>query len=447
MATSGGQSSDSEWFDVSDSPDTAVEDPAFQSMNVCRVSALSLMLGNDGDGVRELASELEALGFSERLREGLWNQDDADPIRSFSGVPDRRLGDRILRWQMVGETAHPKEMVTFLVEVLGSRLERESVAAAAALWRHTSAIDSPPLWWLARRSFPPGFPESIGERWWREAMWRLPDPLDFADSVGDQDVLAWDGDEWKSIYQAVLRPVYDAVDASVAVRGLAAVNVARALRSPDPVARSLALSVFSATEYPSDAVPTVASAPVLGGAHVSAMIHGTWGWKGDWWRPQGAFHSFVLNSMRSNLFDRLGTKFSWSGAYRESHRAQAATDFCDWSREVAPAGLETVFAHSYGGDVASRAALEGASIGELVLLSTPVTDSVDRATNAGIRVIDVRLRFDSVLALARRGQRLRPGPNVTEVLLERWRLDHAATHNPSVWLEEGVAQRAGIVPT
>lgn len=95
MATSGGQSGDSEWVEVSDSPDTAAEDPAFQSMNVCRVSALSLMLGNDGDGVRELASELEALGFTERLREGLWNRDDADLVRSFSGVPARdALGRR-----------------------------------------------------------------------------------------------------------------------------------------------------------------------------------------------------------------------------------------------------------------------------------------------------------------------------------------------------------------
>ncbi len=446
MATSGGLSSDTEWFDVSDSPDTATELPEFQSMNVCRVAALSLMLGNDRSGARELASELEALGFTQDLREGRWSQGDVDVRRSFEGLSDRRPGDRIHHWKMVGETAHPREMVTFLVEVLGSRLERESVAAAAALWRHTSTIN----WsaqWMRRQGVRPFWERlgpDFGDLWWIDTPWILADPLDLPEDFDDQNSVAWNADEWVEVYQRAMLPTVDAYEASWVVRMLAVWNLHRALRSPDPVARSLAGSVFALAESPSDAAPTAAPACVTGVLPVSAMIHGTWGWNGDWWRPQSEFHTFVLETLRSNLYNRLGTKFSWSGAYREDHRERAATDFHDWAQEVAPDGLQTVFAHSYGGDVASRAALKGTSMSELVLLSVPVTSSVEHATDAIPCVIDIRLPFDPVLALAWKGQRITSHPNVIEVVLERWTLDHGATHRASVWREQRVAQRAGI---
>ncbi len=449
MATSGGQSSDSEWFEVSELPDTAKESPAFQSMNVCRVAALSLMLGNDRSGAGELASELEALGFTERLREGRWSQDDVGVRRSFEGLSDRRRDDRVYHWQMVGEMARPREMVTFLVEVLGSRLERESVAAAAALWRHTSTIN----WsaeWMRRSGFRPFWERpgpDFGDLWWIDTPWILADPLDLPEDFDDQNSVAWNADEWVEVYQRAMPRAVDAYEASWVVRMLAAWNLHRALRSPDPVARSLAMSVFALAESPSDAAPTAAPARVTGVLPVlpvSAMIHGTWGWKGDWWRPQSEFHTFVLKTLRSKLYNKRGTKFSWSGAYREDHRERAATDFHDWAQEVAPDGLQTVFAHSYGGDVASRAALKGTSMSELVLLSVPVTSSVEHATEVAPCVIDIRLRFDPVLALARTRQRITPRPNVIVVLLKRWRLDHGATHRASVWREEQVVQRAGI---
>jgi pimeloyl-ACP methyl ester carboxylesterase len=174
------------------------------------------------------------------------------------------------------------------------------------------------------------------------------------------------------------------------------------------------------------------------------MIHGTWGWKGKWWRPGDDFHSFIRGSHRSNLYSR-GAKFSWSGAYSDSQRQLAAADFCEWAYEVPPNGLQSVFAHSYGGEVAARARLTGARAAELILLSSPVTKYVEAAAaSPDLRIVDVRLRFDPVLGLARTRQRLTPRPNVTPVVLDRWRLDHAATHEEAVWRSEDIARRGQI---
>ena len=80
----------------------------------------------------------------------------------------------------------------------------------------------------------------------------------------------------------------------------------------------------------------------------------------------------------------------------------------------------------------------------MVLLSAPVTDHVLAAVETGVTVIDARLRFDPVLALARTGQSLPARPNVTTVRLKRWTLNHSATHDERVWMKERIAQRAGM---
>ncbi|MGW1617170.1 hypothetical protein ACWCQZ_49140 [Streptomyces sp. NPDC002285] len=173
------------------------------------------------------------------------------------------------------------------------------------------------------------------------------------------------------------------------------------------------------------------------------MIHGTWGWKGDWWRPEADFHQFILSQHRRNLYNR-GARFSWSGMYRASHRDRAAVDFCEWANDLASAGLQTVFAHSYGGEVAARAILKGARLSELVLLSVPATRYVKEAVGrSNLRVVDVRLRFDPVLALARTRQKIQHS-NVTPVVLRDWRLGHGATHKRQVWLAEDVAGQGGL---
>jgi hypothetical protein len=222
-------------------------------------------------------------------------------------------------------------------------------------------------------------------------------------------------------------------------------RLAQALRSPDPITRALATAGF--LPLTEDAVePPRSTGSGSRGQSVSTMIHGTFGWKGDWWRPRpGSFHDFILNSHRSNLYSG-GARFSWSGAYSAPQRRLAASDFCDWTNEIARSGLESVFSHSYGGEVAARSRINGAAMDQLVLLSSPVTSYVDAAANdPNLSVVDVRLNFDPVLALARAPQRISPLPsNVTEVIFAAWRLDHGATHSEAVWNAEKVAARGGI---
>jgi hypothetical protein len=218
-----------------------------------------------------------------------------------------------------------------------------------------------------------------------------------------------------------------------------------ALRSRDRVTRTLAAATFPPPDEPDGVAPTISEPTSRHGSVVSTMIHGTWAWKGDWWRPRpGSFHEFIHNNHRRNLYAG-GARFSWSGAYRRGDREQAAIDFCEWSTsEVAPGGVQTVFAHSYGGEVAARAVTRGAPVDELVLLSVPVTGPVDTVARSGLRVIDVRLAFDPVLALARKRQRLEGATNATEVILRRWRLDHGASHQTDIWHTERVAERGQL---
>jgi len=255
----------------------------------------------------------------------------------------------------------------------------------------------------------------------------------------------WQPDQWEALYRLGMSRWEDAASGAAVLSLLVRWRLARGLRSPDPITRSLSAAPFLPIAEEEDESP-VSTTTRSHGEPISTMIHGTFGWKGNWWRPRlGSFHDFILNNHRHNLY-RGGARFSWSGAYRASQRRLAASDFCDWANEMARAGLETVLAHSYGGEVAARAKIAGAQIDQIVLLSSPVNSYVYTiATDPALTVVDVRLNFDPVLGLARTRQRIRPLPaNVTEVILSAWRLDHGATHKESVWNAENVAVRGGI---
>lgn len=167
-----------EMFAVSAEPGSANESPEFEGTNVCRVAELSTMLGNDQGAIRALASELEQLGFSPAFAQGEWNWADSDPLQltgDLGGQDEPREQRRELRWQMIGETRRPQAAVAFLADVLGSRLERESAAAAAALWRVVQPLDHPrfrrgPHWWhLWDRLF-----DLWGPEWPEVGWWELP---------------------------------------------------------------------------------------------------------------------------------------------------------------------------------------------------------------------------------------------------------------------------------
>lgn len=441
-----------ETFEVSASPDTVGESGQFQGANVCRVAMLSTRFADDRDAIEPLRAEFRDLGFSDRVISTELRWGDRDQREMFSNLPTSPDDDtyRLRSWAALNESGARQDAARFLVAVLGSSLERESAAAAAALWhqldgtRRGQIPSGPRLWRLWDRLFDldldPWFPLPDGR-------WLWPD-LDGSQIVEeDRPSLEWDPGQWGEIFRRVSARFGDPYADPLLVLVLVGWRLRRAMRSADPVTVSLAMAAFQpsgAGDVPGAGPPPPGRQTAPGPLVVSTMIHGTWGWKGDWWRPRSAFHDFILRNHRPNLYSR-GAKYSWSGALSETQRIQAASDFNDWSYDVAPHGLQSVFAHSYGGEVAARAVLCGARVSELVLLSTPVTAWVELAIPWTPRVVDVRLRFDPVLGLAQTRQRLlNPGPNTTVVVLGKWRYGHGATHDESVWHDEDIARRGRL---
>ena len=391
------------------------------------------------------------LGFSDRLISGDVGWGDSDPAQMFSNLSEQNWREdenasRVSHWETMGETSDPKWAIAFLVDVLGSQLERESAAAAAALWRQTGGLLGPrsrrwPIFYrLWDRFRGPWKAEPLIPAWWD---YPLTDLLIDADEL---DAIPWDPEEWTRIYRQWAIGADDPDRTILTLSFLSGLRISRALRSPDAVTRSLAAAALLPEISPNSADgPSSSTAPLdaPGPASVSTMIHGTWAWKGDWWRPGRDFHRFILQKHRKNLYSG-GARFSWSGALSDGQRRLAAQDLCEWADDLAPGGLQTVFAHSYGGEVAARAVLQGARVDELVLLSVPVTSHVAAAVRCRVRVVDIRLRFDPVLALARRRQRIPAAPNVTPVLLKEWQYGHGASHDEDVWRQEEVARRGGI---
>lgn len=172
--------------------------------------------------------------------------------------------------------------------------------------------------------------------------------------------MLWRPARWSRLYKRGMVRFGDRSGKAAVLSLLVRWRLAQALRSTDPTTRSLATSAFlPLAEVAME--PPQAIRPQSRGVAMSTMIHGTFGWKGDWWRPTADFHNFIVNNHRPNLYSG-GARFSWSGAYSAPQRSLAASDFCDWTNDMACAGLQTVFGHSYGGEVAARARVSGAAI-------------------------------------------------------------------------------------
>lgn len=400
-------------FEPSAAVDSVRSSEASEGANVCRAGALSSLLQEATAAMSELVAEQRSLGFSNSIIEQggrAWREvDPFDGQADFSISPDEDLDEsRVRRWLALNETPDPGRAVSFLFAMLGSSLERESTAAAAALWRGLGLENrrwpppGPPRWRIFDRlAF--DLDDVLPDTPWGPWFWWRDQGPPLIDAESPAETIPWDSSSWRDTYTRLVFRLrgdryLDPFIVSVLVRS----RLDAAIRSPDPITRSLAFAAvepFDAGEplYPPPPEPP-ATPP--GGLVVSTMIHGTWGWKGDWWRPGGTFHQFILGSHRPNLYAR-GAKFSWSGAYSVKQRSLAARDFRDWARDVAPHGLQTVFGHSYGGEVAARAACAGTPIHELILLSTPVTNHVASTVKPGTRIVDIRLRFDPVLAALR----------------------------------------------
>jgi hypothetical protein len=167
-----------------------------------------------------------------------------------------------------------------------------------------------------------------------------------------------------------------------------------------------------------------------GRAHTAMLIHGTFALGAAWWQPGGDFHSYMLEELRTDLYNR-NDRFAWSGAYSDDARELGAKDLLTWVNSHKEQGLD-LFTHSHGGSLAMLASNKGLQIGELVLLSCPVhipkyQPDFKRVT----KVVSIRVHLDLVILADRGGQRFRHA-KIEENVLPIW-FDHGATHKPSVW--------------
>lgn len=209
-----------------------------------------------------------------------------------------------------------------------------------------------------------------------------------------------------------LRQRADGVEGAAAAAALVGLSQARLRQSvdllqsfadsPDELQRGIALAALGASiggqpqSAPQDALPTP------GPTSVSTTIHGTWGLIADnesWYVPDSPMHDFLRDRVTDDLYDSKPDYFMWNGGYSHGDRAQGAADLPIWTRRVSPQNdrLDTVYAHSHGGNVALSAAAAGQRIRLLVLLHTPAIERSDdewaaiRANVGGVVVMRTRL--------------------------------------------------------
>ncbi|MGH1523152.1 hypothetical protein ACRAWC_03325 [Leifsonia sp. L25] len=351
-------------------------------------------------------------------------------------------------WQRLNDGSASYRL-TLLAAGLCSALERESVAAAVAV---LNALPTPlVLDLLGIDADDLLYPSVLA----------VPDPL--------ADRPLWRGDQWAAASAEQLSASAESESARSFVRRLLLLALERirtALRSSDEVVRELAAVTWlraialddrsdqadDGTET-EDGTGTEADDERTGGGQrtagdspeaeppaaerLSTLIHGTWAWQADWWYPGGDFHSHVLGGLRPSLY-RAGMPFSWSGDLSAHHRVIAGKRLQEWlASATGSSGVGTIFAHSYGGEVAARAANNGCPIPQLVLLSAPIQRHHIRALPLIPDVVDIRLRFDLVLTGALAKQRLRH-PNVRSRIISKAFWQHGVTHDPSLWFGEGL---------
>jgi pimeloyl-ACP methyl ester carboxylesterase len=106
-------------------------------------------------------------------------------------------------------------------------------------------------------------------------------------------------------------------------------------------------------------------------------------------------------------------------------------------------GLNTLFAHSYGGIIALKATTHGLLVNDLVLLSVPA-ESVPVEWRNIKRTVSLRIHMDLVLLAARRRQYFTE--NVDENYLPGWFWWHSDSHNPEIWHSEKCPEMLGLDP-
>ncbi|KAD3515039.1 hypothetical protein GD627_12075 [Arthrobacter yangruifuii] len=140
---------------------------------------------------------------------------------------------------------------------------------------------------------------------------------------------------------------------------------------------------------------------------VSLAIHGTYARIKEkdkkWFEPDAKLPTRISTSCSPDLY-RESDYFRWSAVFSEPDRAFAALQLVEWCKRKGISSLDTVYAHSHGGNVILNAILkEGIKVNLLVLLHVPVLRRTkDEWALIEERVgwiLDLRTRHDLVVRM------------------------------------------------
>ena len=218
------------------------------------------------------------------------------------------------------------------------------------------------------------------------------------------------------------------------------VILGRGTQSSDPLVREVSATalvhIFPESPQLLRLIPPDSAGGLPQVMTTSLLIHGTWAKTEQWWQPEGDFHTYILSSVRTDLYNKPD-RFSWSGGYSDAARSLGGQQLFAWLSDH-QAKEPSLIAHSHGGSVAMLTThFKGMNVKELILLSCPVHLSKYAPNFAQIgKVVSIRVKMDLVILADGGGQRF-GHPEITEHVLPVW-FDHSATHEPEVWQDNDV---------
>jgi hypothetical protein len=167
----------------------------------------------------------------------------------------------------------------------------------------------------------------------------------------------------------------------------------------------------------------------------SITVHGTFArLRSDWYKPGSAFHRYLKRRVSADLYSG-DDYFRWDGRYSDASRQLGANDIKRWLRSHKVRSLDTVFAHSHGGNLVLTAISKGVKARLLVLMNVPARSRRPREwdlifTNAG-RIVSLRSRFDLVIYADRSPQHF--NAQVRQLVPPGLWFSHGALLRPKVW--------------
>lgn len=185
-----------------------------------------------------------------------------------------------------------------------------------------------------------------------------------------------------------------------------------------------------------------------GGSSLSIIVHGTFARLTNvntrWYIPSAPLPQRILTDCTHDLYQG-SLFFRWSAAYSESARQSGADDLLQWCAQRGSTDLDTVFAHSHGGNVVLNAIARGMRVKLLVLLHIPVLPRPDfewdMIKNNTKRIMHLRTMFDWVVSMDRiknnsrnnLPSRLRNFRTLTAPLTARSQFSHGLYTQDAVW--------------